>query len=489
MGTSGVPGGTLVGATLASRTVLRAGYSTGYSKRSHVLYCYLRTDIGDWVLARGFRFYEKKRGNRWTGSKTLGSVGEALFFAAFFLGGCLGLVILFVTLVVPEWRANHEFVRHRCLVRKSRLAEKQSEGGTLYRPEFQIEYQLRGETYRTWTYDLWTLDPEGGFSPDRKAQAAILNRFPADPVRQYECWYDPADPKVAVLVRDAHRWIWLTFIVPICFILLGSGGLIYTAFTWGKSAERRAALIQRAGQLAPFDANGRSKSLFPNVPDSAKITDSPGTRLAYRLPVAITSVWGLLASLFACVLWNSIVSMFVAVAVNSHLEGKPDWFLTLFIVPFLLIGIGLIVFFVRQLLIVKGIGPTLVEISDHPLYPGERYRVFIQQAGRLRFNLLQVLLVCDEEATYRHGTDARTESRRVYQQPLVEQADFQVRHGLPFEVECEMQVPAGAMHSFKSDHNEVTWKILVKGDVAGWPDYERSFPVIVYPSVNGKGPA
>jgi len=43
------------------------------------------------------------------------------------------------------------------------------------------------------------------------------------------------------------------------------------------------------------------------------------------------------------------------------------------------------------------------------------------------------------------------------------------------------------MHSFRSGHNEVSWKIVVKGDVAGWPDYERSFPLIVYPCVNGAG--
>ena len=41
------------------------------------------------------------------------------------------------------------------------------------------------------------------------------------------------------------------------------------------------------------------------------------------------------------------------------------------------------------------------------------------------------------------------------------------------------------MHSFRSEHNEISWKLLVKGAVAGWPDYERSFPVIVHPGPNG----
>lgn len=132
-------------------------------------------------MARGFRFYEKKRGNRRTGSKTLGSAGEALFFASFFLVGCLGVVVLFATLLIPEWRANHEFVRYTCLVRKTRLAEKEGDGGTLYRPEIQIEYQIKGETYRIWTYDLWTLNPDGGFSANKEDQQAILNRRARSP--------------------------------------------------------------------------------------------------------------------------------------------------------------------------------------------------------------------------------------------------------------------------------------------------------------------
>lgn len=437
-------------------------------------------------MARGFRFYEKKRGNRRTGSKTLGSAGEALFFASFFLVGCLGVVVLFATLVIPEWRTNHEFVRHQCVVRETRLAEKDGDDGLLYRPEVKVEYQIKGQTYRVWAYDTWTLDRDSGFSSDKEEQLAILQRFAPDPQRTYDCWYDPAEPSRVVLVRGSHVWIWLTFIVPICFILIGGIGLVYTALSWGASAERRAALVKRAAELTPFDTSGRAKSKFPNVPDSDKITDSPGTTLAFRLPVAIASIWGLLALLFAAVLWNSVVAMFVLVAINNHLQGTPDWLLTCFTIPFVLLGIGLIVFFVRQSLIATGIGPTLVEISDHPLYPGGRYRLFLQQAGRLRMNSLHVLLVCEEEATYRHGTDTRTETRRVYEQTLFELARFEVQHGMPFETQCDVELPAEAMHSFKSDHNEINWKILVKGNVSRWPDFERSFPVIVYPTRNGQ---
>jgi hypothetical protein len=38
-------------------------------------------------------------------------------------------------------------------------------------------------------------------------------------------------------------------------------------------------------------------------------------------------------------------------------------------------------------------------------------------------------------------------------------------------------------------HNEVQWKLIVQGHVAGWPDYVREFPLLVYPPGHGKGSA
>ena len=145
-------------------------------------------------------------------------------------------------------------------------------------------------------------------------------------------------------------------------------------------------------------------------------------------------------------------------------------------------GAVLAVFFVRQLMVTTGIGPTFVEISEHPLLPGGQYRLYVSQAGRLKMRSLDVALVCEEEATYRQGTNTRTESREVCRQPLLHREEFQVLPGEPFATECVLRVPAGAMHSFKAAHNEVQWRIVVQGDVADWPEFRRSFPVIVHPS-------
>ena len=245
------------------------------------------------------------------------------------------------------------------------------------------------------------------------------------------------------------------------------------------------AFAKRAAGLHPFVGNGRAKPDFPYVPVATNTTDSPGTTLTFRLPVAGSPGWTLALWLGAVLVWNGIVAVFVVIAIRGFVVGDPDWFLAIFTLPFVGIGIGLIAFFLRQLMVATGIGPTLVEISDQPLHPGGYYRIFLSQTGRLAISSMELLLVCDEEATYRHGTDTRTETKRVYQQTLFRDERLRAAGGAPFETECALEVPPHAMHSFKSGHNEVRWKIVVKASADRWPDLERSFPVIVYPTGDG----
>ena len=37
------------------------------------------------------------------------------------------------------------------------------------------------------------------------------------------------------------------------------------------------------------------------------------------------------------------------------------------------------------------------------------------------------------------------------------------------------------MHSFASPHNAVVWTLVVRGRTVRWGDFERRFPVYVYP--------
>ena len=183
----------------------------------------------------------------------------------------------------------------------------------------------------------------------------------------------------------------------------------------------------------------------------------------------------------ACVAWNGAVSVFIVMDVGSFLNGRPDWLMTLFIAPFLGVGVALVLVFLRLLRHAAAIGPTLVEISDHPLLPGSDYRLFLSQSGNLQLQTLEIGLVCEEEAVFRQGTNARTESREVFRRGLYANGGAIVRPGDPLEVQCDLPVPPEAMHSFRASHNQVQWKLVVHAEVAGRHGFERSFPLVVRP--------
>ena len=430
-------------------------------------------------MVRSFRIYEKKRGHRRTGSPKLAVAAEAIVSSAIFLFGCCLLYWLLVSWLLPNWRVNQRFREQRCTVRDRRLDQQVTKEGTLSRPEIKIEYRVQGTTYSIWTYTL-----PNPFTPGATDKEAILAAFALE--RDYPCWYDPADPGVAVVQRGCDWWTALWFLVPVSCIVLGGGGLGNSLLHFGASAERRAALTQRA-RVDLFENGRKTAADYPNVPDAALINDSRGTRLSYRLPITAAHAWFLFFLGSGAVAWNVITGLVVAGAVAAHRPGDPLWGPMLGLAPMVLIGTGLSAYFVYRLLVASGIGPTLVELSDHPLLPGQRYRLFLSQAGRLRVASFQVLLVSEEQATYRQGTNRRTETRRVWQSEVYRAGDFEILPGRPFEVECDLEIPVRAMHSFKSDHNEVNWMLIIEGKPRRWPRYRRPFPLVVQPT-NGSGP-
>ena len=337
-------------------------------------------------LARRFRLWEKKRGNRRTGSKLWGSAGEALFFAALFLFGSISLTALLTT-------------------------ENQS-------------------------FDAWA------------------------------------------------SWLWLVGLVLVSLVFIGAGGTIWSILMVGTTAERRRALAKRATDIDLLTDSLPSPREFPNVPRDVNLRNSPGIKLSYRLPISPSPGWTLLAVGVFSLLWNGMVSILIVLAIRKHMDGVPDWYLTALVIPFAAVGITSLYYLFRLLLVATAVGPTSLEVSDHPLYPGRKYRVYLTQAGRLSVKSLTLSLVCYEEATYQQGTDTRTERRRVHEQLVFSNDDFEIMPSIPYEHECDMQFAENVMHSFQSDHNAVQWRLVVRGTVDKWPEFERVFPLVVYPPVS-----
>lgn len=421
------------------------------------------------------RFFAKKRGHRRTGAEVWGSVGEALFHGVLVVAGLAFGGLLVTGVAVPEWRINHDFVATRGLVEGVGLARRTTGVGAEAEVTWQAGRRLR---YVTPAGEIAAWAFHGPREADRRRALDRLDRD--DLGRELTCWYDPDATGKVVLERGYNWWMWaLTLLLPGALLAFGGAGLMRSYLRWGKSEERRAATRGGPGALATTPAGA---SDHPSVPGCDDLVNSPGTILRFRLPLESPDNWTLLGFGLFAVLWNVVLTL---LAVNAGLDlmgGHIDWLLLSILVPFAAVGITGLVVFIRRLFLTTAVGPTQLEISDHPLRPDGTYDLLLAQGGSGAFDRIELFLEIEEQATFRQGTDTRTERVIVWRQELGCWRELQLTPGTRFEARSSLHVPAKAMHSFVSEHNAVNWRIVVRGSPDRWPAFTRSFPIVVFPA-------
>ncbi len=290
----------------------------------------------------------------------------------------------------------------------------------------------------------------------------------------------------------------------VALFLIGIGTYFIARLLWhtGVSLERRGALASRANELEILNEIRKRREDLPTIPRDAA-PPLRGNRRAFRLIPTARNIWALLSSGFFSIILVAIATVLSIIVATSFGFGSTEWSSQLeqrlarnqldtfssrpwlavaWLVPIALASAWSIYQFFRQLMKLIGIGPTAIEVSDYPLHPGELCTVSLSQAGRVRLKLLDVTLVCQEEATFNEGTDVRTEKSNVLSQRLYRQRGITLGARQPHEAEFQLRIPNDAMHSFKSQNNRVQWKIVVTGQAKSWPKLKRNFLVSVHPA-------
>ena len=285
---------------------------------------------------------------------------------------------------------------------------------------------------------------------------------------------------VAVLVRGYRWWLWLTFIVPISFILIGGGGFLYRAMRWGKSDEHRAATARHALHRV---ANGSSSPDFPNIPPGADMTNSPGTHLKFRLPISASGTWALVGVLVVCLLWNGIVSIFV-VGLVGRLHGRQPAMAARGVHDSLPGDRGVSRCFLLSSTTDRDWDRPNVAGNLRPSVASESGPIGFSslKPGRLRMNSLEVSLVCEEVARYRQGNrHPDREHLRPSPTTLPSRGVRDPRGGAAGD---RMRFVGSVRHDAFVQVGQQRGEVEPAGQgrrPSEWPDFNRSFPVIVYP--------
>ena len=404
--------------------------------------------------------------------------GELSVYSFILLASLTFFLIQLTTWALPRFALLQEFHRTKGDVKETRIATKIIDGVPVYRPEVRIIYTVKGVTHDRWGFDFKTFEKTGGFVTQRTVAEWALRPF--DNGLKVDCWYSLEQPDRVVVVWKVPIWGWLFLFLSLCLAIFGLIGLIHSLRRGAVSDEHKAAKIAQPKPL--FVGESPRLSLQPTVPDNRSVDESPGTHLAFRLPIETQSFIPLIGLTLFAIAWNLVAG---GVMLHSWLNPLDSWsdriFGSLLRGIFWGVGLVLLVAVFRRILLTFGIGPTLLEISDHPIHPGRRYRMLLLQPGVLRFRELTVSVVCEEIARFHQGTDTITTRKEVFRRSLFSRTDFATTAGIPIEQEFFLQLPLGAMHSFRQANNEIRWGIDVFAQVVGWPDIRRDYLIIVHP--------
>ena len=289
---------------------------------------------------------------------------------------------------------------------------------------------------------------------------------------------------ISPLPADFYTWLLAVFLKPLIAIaMIGLGSFMIFNAIWktGVSTERRGAIVSKANQLELLNEIRQRRGDLPNVPSKSN-SPRKGNHFPYRVVASRQSIWGVLTSGILCLAFVIVCAILLVTAYVKLKMGRPDWVAGLLVFPISFAATWSFYRFIRQFLKTTSLGPTRLELDHYPIMPGLKNKVFLSQAGRMRLKLLDVHLVCVEEATFNEGTTSITQRNRIFAGRLFRKRGVAIAPAQPFITEFEFQVPAGAMHSFQSSSNRITWQIEIHGKTKGLPKVIRNFEIIVIPA-------
>lgn len=322
-----------------------------------------------------------------------------------------------------------------------------SKGGSTYNIKVSFSYTFGDTHYVGTRYDFSI-----GSSSGRDYRDEIVGRLHRG--AHTVCYVNPNHPSEAVIDRGLDRNMWFA-IIPLVFVAIGLALII--------------GAVRTAHPKPLSSSSGTGASALRGNPANLKEAQSPFGKL-----IAIAAI-----ALF----WNGIVSVFFYHAYLSPIGPREGsvWFLRIFLIPFILVGLGLIFGWFYQLLALFNPRAQIV-LTNEALSLGQSTELRWNFSGNYsRISRLTINLEGREQAKYQRGTTTQTDNStfaRIRVTDTTRQMDIGSGRGI-------FSIPADTMHSFSARNNKIIWTIAVHGEIAGWPDVKTEFPINVGPVKKG----
>jgi len=379
-----------------------------------------------------------------------GCVG-AMVYAVLFVAG---MTVLYAFFLDPFQNAitAYGWTPTPCTIYSSKIEpvtdkeRKNDKGGATivgYRPEIKYSYRVAGKVHRS--DKVWFTRPGADTQADAKK---LVDRYPVG--SQQQCYVNPKDDDFAVLERGFQPQL-LIALIPLAFAVIGVTGIVSRVLRRVSRPDPKFRPVHRYATGATLTHHGKSGAL------------------------------ALFVILLFAIFWNSIISFLLKEVIKNWREGIPGcygWFLTLFSIPFVLVGVLLLALPVYFFLKLFNPRPTMTLTPAEALAGGTAELTWRFSGRHDRIHRLRISLEGREEATYESSEDTAT-AREVFRTiTLIDTIKPpEIRSG-----KVSVAVPANAVPTFSAPHNRIAWAIHVCGEIHRWPDVDEEFEFNVLPA-------
>lgn len=378
-------------------------------------------------------------------NRKAGGCSLIIFFGIFFLIGS-GFTVFMLLEFYREIEVGQSWTEAEAVILDERIKVTRGDESDSYEPFIKFRYEFEGRTFEREGYKRTSI------MKTRAGANKALNRF--NPGDTATCWINPKNPYEAVLAHGLG-WEVLMVFIPLLFVAIGVGG-IFGGIKKATSANHRRP-------------TGKLPDIFPDLKTKR------GRQLGVSLRPKASALTEFIGLLIVALFWNGI-TWGVLIAIWRDNDGVFSIVGTVFLSIFCLIGLGLLGAAGKKLLFVLLTGDAAMEIEREPLRSGESVEFAILHPMKHRPDHVEAKLICREKASYQQGTDTITREEVVHSELVLDVPADRLPSGRQLNLRGRMSIPADAMHSFKDQHNEITWGVQVKMEIPNRPDVDEFYP-------------
>lgn len=360
------------------------------------------------------------------------SIGGVLFGLPFFLAG-MGILIFMSLVPATKSILAMNWERIPATVIESRMKTSHDSDGDTHKAIVKFRYRYEGMQYTSDTYDFISFIS----TSDRKGVQKKVDSAPRG--SEQLAYVNPRKPQEAVLSVKLSWFYLFTFIFGGIFAAVG-GGIIFAVTTGYRP--------------------GKTKTI------KEQIQNSP------MGPVVLKSRYGgplvkFIGIFIFTVIWCGVVYLLFQKDAPGIFKG---------------------VFGISAILLVAVTGHSFLALFN-PRIRLEMESSYVPLGGDVslewsftgnstKISHYSVILIGQEEATYRRGTSSYTDREPFFEKCLIENKGGVRASRGSFRV----QIPQDSMYTWKASNNKIIWLLKVKGVIEKWPDIKEEYEIQVLPA-------